>query len=233
MILHRCVEPETLDHLSENDPRAIRSRADLRRINRVMGTRRIMQGAVQHAGSAPRRIIEFGAGDGTTMLGIAKRLARCWPAVHLTLLDRQNLVNEKTVAAFIGLGWQVEILTVDVLEWLGEPVKDRYDLAMANLFMHHFDERQMPSMLAAIAERTEAFFICEPRRGWLPLICSHMVGLIGANAVTRQDAVLSVRAGFAGDELSLLWPAASGRWKLQEYPAGLFSHCFLAARQKG
>ena len=36
-ILTRCVEPETLDHLREDDPRAIRSRRDLRRINRIMG----------------------------------------------------------------------------------------------------------------------------------------------------------------------------------------------------
>ena len=36
-ILARRVEDETLDHLPEDDPRAIRSRRDLRRINRIMG----------------------------------------------------------------------------------------------------------------------------------------------------------------------------------------------------
>ncbi len=36
-ILMRRVEAETLDHLREDDPRAIRSRRDLRRINRIMG----------------------------------------------------------------------------------------------------------------------------------------------------------------------------------------------------
>ena len=36
-ILTRRVEAETLDHLREDDPRAIRSRRDLRRINRIMG----------------------------------------------------------------------------------------------------------------------------------------------------------------------------------------------------
>lgn len=50
------------------------------------------------------------------------------------------------------------------------------------------------------------------------------------NAVTRADAVLSVRAGFRGAELQALWPAATARWSLAETRAGLFSHCFVASR---
>jgi hypothetical protein len=56
-----------------------------------------------------------------------------------------------------------------------------------------------------------------------------MLGLIGANAVTRHDAAVSVRAGFQGGELSALWPA-DPRWRLRECRAGLFSHLFLAQR---
>jgi hypothetical protein len=230
MNLPRRVQPETLDQLAESDPRAVRSRADLRRINRVMGTRTIMLRALRHAIAAPRRIIELGAGDGTLMLGLARRLARYWPGVHLTLLDRQNLVTAQTISAFHALGWQVEILNVDVLMWLKQPVHDRYDLAVANLFVHHFDDRQLTLMLPALAERAAVFFICEPRRAWVPLLGSYLIGLIGANAVTREDAVLSVRAGFAGNELSALWPVERGGWNLREYAAGLFSHCFLAIR---
>lgn len=232
MSLARNVQPETLDHLAENDPRAIRSRADLRRINRVMGTRGIVLRALRRAIPTPHRIIELGAGDGTLMLGLATQLAAQWPAVQLTLLDRQNLVATQTIDALRGLGWQVEILTVDVLAWLAQPAtRQCYDLAMANLFVHHFDHLQLTPLLAAIAARADALFVCEPRRAWLPLLGSHLVGLIGANAVTREDAVLSVRAGFAGNELSTLWPSEHRSWRLKEYAAGLFSHCFLATRQ--
>jgi hypothetical protein len=52
---------------------------------------------------------------------------------------------------------------------------------------------------------------------------------IGCNGVTQYDARVSVRAGFAGNELSALWPA-SGDWRLTERPAGLFSHLFVAQR---
>ena len=59
---------------------------------------------------------------------------------------------------------------------------------------------------------------------------SHLIGLLGAGPVTREDAVLSVRAGFRARELSDLWPNREN-WILHEYPAGLFSHCFLAIRK--
>jgi hypothetical protein len=45
--------------------------------------------------------------------------------------------------------------------------------------------------------------------------------------VTRHDAVVSVRAGFSGRELSQLWPRAPG-WRLDERPQAPFSHLFTA-----
>jgi hypothetical protein len=56
-----------------------------------------------------------------------------------------------------------------------------------------------------------------------------LVGFIGCNAVTRHDAVASVRAGFAGTDLSTLWPGKS-EWRLAERRIGWFTHAFLAAR---
>jgi hypothetical protein len=47
--------------------------------------------------------------------------------------------------------------------------------------------------------------------------------------VTCYDAVVSVRAGFAGHELSTLWPDKSN-WRLTEQPAGAFSHLFIAQK---
>ena len=230
MISSRSIQPETLDHLDESDPRAVRSRADLRRIHRIMGTRSILYRALRHS-VAPKRVIELGAGDGTLMLGLARQLADRWPRVHLTLLDRQSLIAPATISAFHGLGWQLDIVNADVLEWIKTPLSDRYDLLMATLFIHHFDNAQLASLMPAIAARSNAVFLCEPRRGRLPLLGSRLIGLIGANAVTREDAVLSVRAGFSGNELTQMWPRQGGGWRLREYAAGLFSHCFHALRQ--
>lgn len=80
------------------------------------------------------------------------------------------------------------------------------------------------------------------RRNALSLAGSLGVGLIGANALTRDDAVLSVHAGLPSWALAALWPthlhlaggpgAASG-WQWVEYPAVLCSHCFHGERRDG
>jgi 2-polyprenyl-3-methyl-5-hydroxy-6-metoxy-1,4-benzoquinol methylase len=233
MTLPRRVVPEALDQLAASDPRAVRSRADLRRINRLLAAHTLMLRALSNGMPAPRHIIELGAGDGTLMLAIARKMAARWPAVHLTLLDRQHLASAQTISAFGALGWQADILASDVHDWLTEASQQRFDLVLANLFIHHFHNQQLAPMLAAIAQRCEVFFACEPRRTWLPLAGSHLIGLIGANAVTREDAVLSVHAGFCRDELTALWPDELRQaWILDEYPAGLFSHCFHAVRRR-
>ena len=197
--------------------------------------------------ATPRRVIELGAGDGKVMLGIARQMARAWPSVQLTLLDRLDLVSARTRRTFEKFGWQVAVVNEDVMQWAGVGVglgagavagdcasaaaaHSRCDIVFCNLFLHHFEQEQLISLFNALAHKTHVFFACEPRRARLPLLGSHLVGLIGSNAVTRADAVLSVRAGFRDQELSRLWPQTAD-WQIREYSAGLFSHCFLACRK--
>ncbi len=227
----RRLEAETLDHLAEDDPRAIRSRADLRRINRIMGSAGIIGEALAGYPGPPSRIIELGAGDGSLMLRLARRLSRTWPGVELTLLDRQDLVSDDTRDGFRRLGWHVRVLQADVLDWAKQSSPGQWDIAVANLFIHHFDASQIASLFTALQQRSRMVVACEPLRARLPLLGSRLVGLVGANPVTREDAVLSVRAGFHGNELSALWPADARGWLLKERPARLFSHLFVAMKE--
>ena len=83
----------------------------------------------------------------------------------------------------------------------------------------------------AIGAAADTFVCCEPRRARLALVGSRLLGLIGCNAVTRHDALISVHAGFRGTELSDAWRAACGDgWTLEERAAGPFSHVFGATR---
>jgi len=93
-------------------------------------------------------------------------------------------------------------------------------------------ERQLQSYRLERAQRARMFIACEPRRSGLSLVGSRLLGLIGCNDVSRHDAVVSVRAGFDGKELSALWSARRA-WKLQERANGVFSHCFVACRAGG
>jgi len=133
----------------------------------------------------------------------------------------------KPAMAFRGLGWQIETVTADVFEFLDHRAEASVDVITANLLLHHFTCGRVERLFAHAALLAPLFVACEPRRAVPGLICSRLLWAIGCNAVTRHDAAVSVRAGFAATELWQLWPK-QGQWQLHEHAAGLFTHCFVA-----
>jgi hypothetical protein len=242
-MMPRIVCAEELDTLGADDPSAMRSRRDLRRVHRVLGSRSIVRRGLEdmfahRREAAPMRVLELGAGDGSFMLGVARHLTPRWRNVELTLLDRQLLLDNATIAQYAAVGWKAFAWVVDARDWTAGAADPspadgpgaRWDLIVANLFLHHFAVAELNPLLNAAALCTDRFFACEPRRNWFALLGSHLIGAIGVNAVTRGDAVVSVHAGFGGNELTASWPTQGDGWRLSEYPAGPFSHCFRAER---
>ena len=227
--MKRLVEPELLDELPPDDPRALHSRGDLRRLNWLMRHAGILHAATTaRLAQAPRHIADLGAGDGSLMLHLAARFHTRWPGVSVTLVDRQKTVPAATLAKFAGFGWQAEAVAADVFDWLNST--GRVDAVFANLFLHHFPDAKLAGLLRLIAARTDLFIACETRRTRPSFASARLLlWLMGCNAVTRHDAVISMRAGFAGDELSALWPA-DGSWRFEERGAILFTHLFVAHR---
>ncbi len=220
----RILTSEILDVLSPDDPRAQRSRRDLALINAAMCQSRIMAEALS-AFAAPKLIADLGGGDGRFTLRVAKRLAKGWTGVTVMIADRRAIVSVETRACFARLGWRCENLTGDVLETL--PLI-RPDIVTANLFLHHLDNVTLARLLALVGHRADGFVACEPRRSALGLIGARMVFALGANDVTRHDAVASVRAGFRACEISDLWPAGAPDWQLSEHAVLPFTHLFRA-----
>jgi hypothetical protein len=239
----RIVQPELLDTLPAGDPRAICSRQDLHRVNGWMRQHALMAAALKRAlnGHAPGHITELGAGDGKFLLRVAQRLGSFGipssggsnrlktefqtKTVSATLLDLQKNVTPETLADFSVLGWRAEAVVADVFNW----PQISSDVVIANLFLHHFEAARLAELLRQIAQRTNLFIALEPRRAAWPLFCSRLLWAIGCNGVTRHDAVISVRAGFSGTELSALWPDQQN-WRLTEQRTGAFSHRFIAQK---
>jgi hypothetical protein len=226
----RQIEPEWLDELPVDDAGAVGSRRDLQRLNAWMGNARTMARALRAAfpENPPRRLAELGAGDGTFLWQVA-RLLPGWRGTTAVLIDRQSLVSEQTRAGFDRVGWAIELVKADAMEWVSQAKTPAPEAMVANLFLHHFAEAQLSGLLSCAARQSRVFVAIEPRRSALALLCSRLVRVIGCNEVTRHDAPISVRAGFAGGELSRLWPVDGG-WSMHERRAGLFSHLLVARR---
>jgi hypothetical protein len=230
----RRVTPEILDELPASDPRARRSRGDLRRINRIMAAVTWLKRGLNRAVAArPRAVVELGAGDGTLALRLARSLGNTWIGTHLTLLDLEPSVAPKTADAIRACGWTLDIVAADALEWLARARAERVGIVIANLFVHHFEGDRLAGLLGGIAAHADAFVCCEPRRSRFALAGSRLLRLIGCNDVTRHDAVVSVQAGFRDREIGAAWRAAvAGDWTVSENAAGAFSHLFVARRDE-
>jgi hypothetical protein len=232
MGLPRSIEPELLDHMPADDQAAVQARRDLKRVNAIIRQSSLMAPilAGQWPHAAPRTILDLGAGDGTFMLSVARRLAARWPGVTVTLLDRQSVVSRETQVAFADLGWKLETVAADVFDHLDRIKPPGVDIITANLFLHHFTPKQLTRLLSLAARAAPLVVACEPRRSKFALRVSRLLWAIGCKEVIRHDGIVSVRAGFSGTELSALWPDRE-RFDLQEYAARLLTHCFVARRR--
>jgi len=223
----RRVETEWLDVLPPADPRAQRSRRELTRVNALMANASIVARELLATGPVPREIADLGAGDGRFALRVARALGTAPSGACMTLVDRQDVVDRAARTGLEALGWRVQCVQADVIDWLAAPAAAR-EAMVANLFLHHFDDAALERLLALVAGRTRCFVACEPRRSSLAATGARLLGAIGCGEVTRHDALLSVRAGFAGAELRERWPAAG--WTVHERARGLFSHVLRASR---
>jgi SAM-dependent methyltransferase len=231
MSFPRRVEPELLDQLPAEDPRAVRARRDVRRANTLMMNAGIMASALRENGDGlkSRRIVDLGCGDGQFMLRVAGRLASRWPGVTVVLQDKQDIVSRATRDAFAALQWRVETSATDVFDFLANAPPGSADIVTSNLFLHHFGDEQLVRLLASAAQLARLVVACEPRRAKFVVRVSRLLWAVGFSDVGVHEAVVSARAGFRGSELSALWPTAD-QWDLREQAAGLFSHRFIARR---
>jgi hypothetical protein len=223
----RVLQPELLDELPADDPRAIHSRRDLRRLNALMGNGRIIakfiRAALRERRSAGESLViaEIGAGEGLIGSFVAKQLRDDGYGGELLLVDRVTLGNGSID------GWETRAIQADVFEWFEQA--PRVDVVIANLFLHHFTDKKVKALLERCAGLCDCFAAAEPLRSPMGAWFSRRVGLIGCNEITRHDAEISVRAGFAGNELSGLWPRST-EWRLTEQREGLFTHFLGAVR---
>ena len=232
--MERIVQPELLDELPARDKRALRSRRDIRRLNRLMGHAGILAGVLGSPvnRASGRRVVELGAGDGHFLLSVARRLRRSWPAAEATLVDRLDVVEPCLSDGFGRLGWRLRVEVAEAAEWLRKAPSKGDGAMICNLLLHQIESEPLKELVRLAAPSARVFVALEPRRAWWPHFCSRFLRLAGCGSVTRHDAPVSVRAGFAGRELSEIWPQ-DGAWELTERRAGIFSHVFVARRRKG
>ena len=182
--MSRVVEPEILDRLSPDDPDAIRSRRDLRLINKLMGGQKWILDQLSQM-SELHKVIELGAGDGQLSTMIKQQQKAC-EVVALDLVPRPESMREDVV-------WE----SVSVLDYDGY---DENSVIVANLFVHHLEADEL-ALLGEKMRLARMVLFAEPYRGNVAL-CMSKVMFPLVNHVTRHDMTVSIKAGFLKDEIS-------------------------------
>ncbi len=199
-MLQRAVIPELLDHLHVDDPHAMRSRRDLRRINFLMGNERWVRRTLARFPAATQGgIVELGAGDGR----LCSALATAFPESPVTGLD--------LAPAPAGLAPKVKWLRGDLFT---QAPPTPGGVRIANLFLHHFEGESLAA-LGRWLENAELLVFNEPNRASLP----HWLGRLmhpWINHVTRHDMHVSITAGFTVGEIQQLLGLDPARWTFEE-----------------
>ena len=196
--LPRVVTPEILDTLSTTDPRARRSRWDLRIVDLFMGNSRWIIRCILRA-PHQTRVVEIGAGDGR----LSALLRKLRPDLRITGLD----LAERPGNLDAEIDWKQGDFFKTLPDFRG-------GICIGSLVLHHFKN----SELAQLGERLSQFdrlFFCEPLRSRLPLWMS-MFASPFAGEVTRHDMPASIRAGFRPGELPAILNFDPGHWASRE-----------------
>jgi hypothetical protein len=177
----RKLTPELLDHLPHDDPGAIRSRQDLRRINAFLGNDSWI---IHHIPKDTICITELGAGDGNLL----SKIVRKFPEIPVTAYD--------LAPPPVGLPAEIEWIQGNIFE---TAPASKGGTLIANLILHHFTEEQLEQLAPWLAS-FDTIIVNEPLRSPVP----RFLGLLAhpfIHPITRHDMRVSIEAGFVTDEI--------------------------------
>jgi len=197
--LNRVIIPEILDSLTPADPRAIRSRRDLRWIDLFLGNSRWIARQLKKQTPPPARIIEIGAGEGD----LCRIISTTLPSSTVTGLD---LIQRP--------GNLPEVIQWSSGDFFQTLPKMDADACVGSLILHHFSDEALRD-LGARLQSFRSLTFCEPLRSHLPLFLSKL-SCPFLSEVTRHDMPVSIRAGFILGELPALLGLDSKKWHIRE-----------------
>lgn len=201
----RIYQEELLDAGAGGDEDVARNLADLRRINRFLGGKKVVLRAISSClGDAqlePVSILDVGTGSADLPMAVAESCKARGLATFVTAVDISER-NLRISRERLGVCPEVNLVRADSLSL---PFAARsFDFVTASLFLHHFRDDDVVRLLAdfgRIAKR--AVIVNDVVRHLVPYYLMRIIGpLLATSFLTRNDAPVSVLRGFTTDEMN-------------------------------
>jgi SAM-dependent methyltransferase len=186
----RATEPEQLDE-GVPEEEALRSLADLRFVNRWLGNRGSLLRAVRAHLPPGGRLLDVGCGSGDVPAFLLRHLPGPLLAVGLDVKTLHLRAAPATLRRVVA----------DVRRL---PFPDRaFDVVTASLFLHHFDEKDLPAILAGLRRLARrALVVNDLHRARVPYLFGRAAfPLLFRSRVSVEDGLVSIRRGFRAGEL--------------------------------
>ena len=215
----RATEPELLDE-GVPEREALESLADLRRVNRWLGThRRLREAARPFLASSPRpRLLDVGCGSADIPAGIL----RSFPGPILAVGVDLKLLHLRAACASV-------CRVVADARALPFP-SGVFDVVLASHFLHHFDGPQAAVVLRRLYDLARrALIVDDIRRARVPYVFARSVfPFLLRSRVSVADGALSIRRAFTAAELAAVFAEAGIPVRIRR----VFPYRLLAVAQK-
>ncbi len=193
----RATDPELLDE-GVPEQEALRSLADLRLVNRWLGGRRSLGGAVRPHLGGGSRLLDVGCGSADLPAFLLRSLPAGVVAVGLDIKVLHLRQAPPGIHRVVG--------DVRALPF----AKHSFDVVTASLFLHHIDPPEVAAVLRALFDLARrALVINDLHRARVPLLFGHAVfPWLFRSRVSVSDGLLSIRRAFRPEELAAAFAEA-------------------------
>jgi len=200
----RIYEEELLDAGEGTDEDVANSLSDLRRVNRFLGGKKVVLGALSSCldGASAKKVSLLDVGTGSADLPMAvleyTKLRGVQTFIAAADLSERNL---RIARARLGVSPEINFVQADSLRL---PFTARsFDFVTASLFLHHFRDDDVVRILAdfgRIARR--AVIVNDLIRNLVPYYFTKVAGpLLATSFLTINDGPVSVLRAFTLDEM--------------------------------
>lgn len=218
----RLVIEEILDSLPPDDPRAVQSRRDLRRINVLMGNYRWISDQLRtDPFSTVTKWTEIGAGSGDLAGRIEGQSGGSFEVEGVDFAPRPRGWPER---------WDWH--RGDLFAYLEEEREGATPGGLiANLFLHHFEDKDLRRLGAFVNGRCRSLLVSEPARyGVFRTLAFALFPFV--NEVTRHDMQVSIAAGFRPGEVAQAL-GLSEDWRIRETVTAFGAYRLAAWKDQG
>lgn len=206
----RINKPELMDDLALGGDTMRQTLDQLAVVNRYLGGGQAWRGLQQVLRQADRSrtyvLADLGCGGGESLRQMARWARQAGYSLELWGFDANPHVvayaREKSTAYP-----EIRYAVADIFS--PEFQQRQFDLMTCSLFLHHFSEEELRSLLPRLADMApQGLIISDLQRHWLPWVLFGLVTkLLGASHMIRYDGMLSIRRAFTRRDLQdLLQP---------------------------